>query len=83
MSIIFPNLTDIIFVIVLIFVLAAGSQMLCLDNDLGRHLTIGNHILDKHIIPRVLFSHKREIMLFITFVSTAIMPFLLPNASVE
>jgi hypothetical protein len=53
-----PGLDDIIFVVVFILVLASGSQMLSIDSDLGRHLTIGNYILDQRIIPiRDLFSH--------------------------
>ena len=53
-----PDFTDIIFVVVFILALASGSQMLSIDSDLGRHLTIGNYILDNRIIPtRDLFSH--------------------------
>lgn len=53
-----PSLADIIFVAVFTLVLATGSQMLSIDSDLGRHLTIGNYILDNLTIPtRDLFSH--------------------------
>ncbi len=53
-----PRLTDIIFVVVFILALAYGTQMLSIDSDLGRHLTLGNYILDSRIIPtRDLFSH--------------------------
>jgi hypothetical protein len=53
-----PGLTDILFVVVFLLVLAAGSQMLSIDSDLGRHLTIGNFILEDRIVPtRDLFSH--------------------------
>jgi hypothetical protein len=53
-----PGLTDIIFVVVFMLALASGSQMLSIDSDLGRHLTIGNYILDNRIIPtHDLFSH--------------------------
>jgi hypothetical protein len=38
--------------------LASGAQMLSIDSDLGRHLTLGNYILDHRIVPtRDLFSH--------------------------
>lgn len=53
-----PSLTDIIFVVVFAIGLASGSQMLSIDSDLGRHLTIGNYILEHRSIPtRDLFSH--------------------------
>ena len=46
------------FVAVFILVLASGPQMLSIDSDLGRHLTLGNYILGNHTIPtRDLFSH--------------------------
>jgi hypothetical protein len=45
-----PSLADIIFVVVFMLALAYGSQMLSIDSDLGRHLTIGNYILDNHTI---------------------------------
>jgi hypothetical protein len=55
-----PSLSNIIFITVLIIALALGQQMLSLDSDLGRHLTIGNTILDKRIIPTLdLLSHTR------------------------
>ncbi len=54
----FPSLTDIIFVVVFILALTSGSQMLSIDSDLGRHLTIGDYILDNRKIPaHDLFSH--------------------------
>ena len=53
-----PNLTDIIYVAALILALASGSKMLSIDSDLGRHLTIGDYILDDRTIPtHDLFSH--------------------------
>jgi hypothetical protein len=53
-----PDFADIIFVVVFLLALASGSQMLSIDSDLGRHLTIGNYVLDNRIIPtRDLFSH--------------------------
>lgn len=53
-----PSLSDIIFVVVFLLALTSGSQMLSIDSDLGRHLTIGNYILEQHRIPtHDLFSH--------------------------
>lgn len=38
--------------------LASGAQMLSIDSDLGRHITLGNYILEQRIVPtRDLFSH--------------------------
>ena len=54
----FPRLRDIIFSCLLITILLFGPRTFSLDGDLGRHLTIGNYILDTHIIPHSdLFSH--------------------------
>ena len=53
-----PQLTDFIFIAVFCSALVSGSQMLTIDSDLGRHLAIGNYILEKQSIPtRDLFSH--------------------------
>lgn len=55
-----PRLPDIIFASILLLVLGLGQQMLSLDSDLGRHLTLGNYMLDSRIIPtRDLLSHTR------------------------
>lgn len=52
------SLTTLIFSVIFFLALASGSQMLSIDSDLGRHITIGNYILDHRIIPtRDLFSH--------------------------
>ncbi|MBK9927181.1 MAG: hypothetical protein IPP66_18080 [Anaerolineales bacterium] len=52
--------SDIVFIAVLFVALILGQQMLSLDSDLGRHLTLGNYILDKRIIPTIdLLSHTR------------------------
>ena len=55
-----PRLPDIIFASVLLLALALGQQMLSLDSDLGRHLTLGNYMLDTRVIPTFdLLSHTR------------------------
>ena len=55
-----PRLPDIIFASILLLALALGQQMLSLDSDLGRHLTLGNYMLDTRIIPtHDLLSHTR------------------------
>lgn len=55
-----PRLPDIIFASVLLLALALGQQMLSIDSDLGRHLTLGNYMLDTRIIPtHDLLSHTR------------------------
>lgn len=55
-----PCLSDLVFIAALFIALASGRQMLGIDSDLGRHLTIGNYILDERLIPtRDLLSHTR------------------------
>ncbi len=54
------GLTDIVFIAVFTIALAFGSQMLSIDSDLGRHLALGNYMLDERIVPtRNLLSHTR------------------------
>src|ERR1051325_19105 len=58
---IFPRLQDAIFVGALIAVVSQGFFLLNGDGDLGRHLTIGNYILDNLKIPtQDLFSHTMQ-----------------------
>ena len=53
-----PSLSDFVFIALFFSVLASGTQMLSIDSDLGRHLTLGNYILDHGVIPtRDIFSH--------------------------
>jgi len=53
-----PKIGDILFISLLTVVLLYGPRTFNLDGDLGRHITIGNHILDSRSIPRFdLFSH--------------------------
>ncbi len=55
---IFPKFKDIIFISIFIGVLAYGPRLFNLDGDLGRHITIGNYILNTGIIPvKDVFSH--------------------------
>ena len=54
----FPKLSDILFIALMALVLLYGPRTFNLDGDLGRHITIGNYILDTGKIPRTdLFSH--------------------------
>ncbi len=46
-----PRLRDFIFIIVFGGALLVGMRMLNTDSDLGRHLTLGNIILNSHQIP--------------------------------
>jgi hypothetical protein len=56
-----PHISDIVFIAVLLLSLLSGQQMLNLDSDLGRHLAIGNYMLDERVIPtRDLLSHTRN-----------------------
>jgi hypothetical protein len=52
--------SDLIFTTTLLLALSLGQQMLSLDSDLGRHLALGNFMLDERVIPtRDLLSHTR------------------------
>jgi hypothetical protein len=56
-----PRFEDILFLAVFLSVIGLGPRLLNMDGDLGRHLTIGNYILDNLTIPtRDIFSHTME-----------------------
>ncbi|MEW6083823.1 MAG: hypothetical protein AB1607_04425 [Chloroflexota bacterium] len=51
------QISDVVFFAVFVSVLASGAQMLSIDSDLGRHITLGNYMLENRIVPtRDLFS---------------------------
>ena len=53
-----PRLEDVLFVAIFLLVVALGPRLLNVDGDLGRHLTIGEHILQTGRIPTTdVFSH--------------------------
>lgn len=53
-----PRQADVLFVALFAAVMVLGSRLLNMDGDLGRHLTIGNYILDELRIPTSdIFSH--------------------------
>ncbi|MEP7135187.1 MAG: hypothetical protein ABI904_09670, partial [Chloroflexota bacterium] len=53
-----PRPRDILFIGVLFSMLFGGTKLFNNDGDLGRHITIGNYILDTGTIPtRDIFSH--------------------------
>jgi len=53
-----PGIQNIYFCIIFLLVLVSGPQMLSGDSDLGRHLALGNYILENHVVPsRDVFSH--------------------------
>jgi hypothetical protein len=56
---ILPRLEDILFLAIFMSVAGLGPRLLNMDGDLGRHITIGNFILDNLTIPtRDIFSHS-------------------------
>lgn len=60
-SLIIPRFEDILFLAIFLAVIGLGPRLLNMDGDLGRHLTIGNYILDNLTIPtRDIFSHTME-----------------------
>ena len=57
-NILMPRSEDILFLAIFLSVIGLGPRLLNMDGDLGRHLTIGNYILDNFSIPtRDIFSH--------------------------
>ena len=55
---IIPRIQDVLFVTIFLSVLLQGPSMLNTDGDLGRHITIGNYILENGKIPTSdIFSH--------------------------
>ena len=53
-----PSFQQVLFIAVFLSVIGLGPRLLNIDGDLGRHLTIGNYILDHAVIPsRDIFSH--------------------------
>jgi len=46
-----PKLEDILFIAILIACLLLGTRMLSIDSDLGRHLALGEYILETKSIP--------------------------------
>ena len=54
----FPSAEVLIFILVFSLSLFVMPQLINSDGDLGRHITIGNVLLDQRAIPRVdIFSH--------------------------
>jgi len=55
---ILPRLRDLIFIGVLYAMLLGGPKLFTNDGDLGRHIVVGNYILDHKTIPMSdVFSH--------------------------
>jgi hypothetical protein len=53
-----PRLEDVLFIAVFLLVVMLGPRLLNVDGDLGRHLTVGQYILQTGRIPTTdLFSH--------------------------
>ncbi|MDD2921450.1 MAG: hypothetical protein PHQ36_04120 [Anaerolineales bacterium] len=56
-----PRLRDVLFFGVLFVVVLNGPKFFNQDGDLGRHIAIGNYILDTAVIPtRDIFSHTMQ-----------------------
>ena len=47
-----PRIGEIIFIAVFLAIIGLGPRLMNVDGDLGRHLTLGNHILDSGTIPK-------------------------------
>ena len=46
-----PRLQDLLFIGIFLFVCSQGFRLLNGDGDLGRHITLGNYILDHWVVP--------------------------------
>lgn len=56
-----PRLSHIFFLAILFGAFFLGARMLSIDSDLGRHLTLGQFILDHHKIPTTdMLSHTKS-----------------------
>ena len=56
-----PKLGDVLFISIAVGVVMYGAKLFNLDGDLGRHITIGNYILESVSIPvRDVFSHTMD-----------------------
>jgi hypothetical protein len=54
-----PRLQDMFFICVLLACIYYGDRLFNLDGDLGRHITVGNYILENKAFPtRDIFSHS-------------------------
>lgn len=55
-----PKLEDVLFITVLSMCFFLGARMLSIDSDVGRHITIGNYILETKDIPnKDILSHTK------------------------
>lgn len=55
-----PSLSDVLFVALFVAVVMLGPQLMNVDGDLGRHITIGSYILESRNIPtKDIFSHTK------------------------
>jgi hypothetical protein len=57
-SLLLPRLQDVLFIGILLFTCTQGFRLINGDGDLGRHITIGNHVLENRVVPtHDIFSH--------------------------
>lgn len=55
-----PRIGEIIFIAIFIALIGLGPKLMNVDGDLGRHITLGNHIIISRSIPtRDVFSHTK------------------------
>ena len=57
---ILPSLGEILFIAIFAALIGLGPRLMNLDGDLGRHITLGNHILTSRSVPTEdIFSHTK------------------------
>ena len=55
-----PRIGEILFIAIFIALIGLGPKLMNVDGDLGRHITLGNHIITSRSIPtRDVFSHTK------------------------
>ena len=59
-SILMPRLGEILFIAIFLALIGIGPELLNMDGDLGRHITLGDYIITNQSIPtRDVFSHTK------------------------
>ncbi len=59
-ALLIPRIGEILFIAIFIALIGLGPKLMNVDGDLGRHITLGNHIITSRSIPtRDVFSHTK------------------------
>ena len=59
-AVLIPRMGEILFIAIFIALIGLGPKLMNIDGDLGRHITLGDHIISSRSIPtRDVFSHTK------------------------